>query len=76
MCMHSYIHTVPATCNVALASKFLRMLSPAHTHIIKCECSVAILFPVLVVMQALASPATTLAVESTYVNDIKIIASL
>ena len=29
----------------------------------------------LVVMQALASPATTLAVASTYVNDVKIIAS-
>ena len=35
----------------------------------------AIVFPVLVVMRALASPATTLAVASTYVNNVKIIAS-
>ena len=42
------------------------MLPPASTHIIKYECSVAIV---------LASPATTLAVAITYVNDVKIIAS-
>ena len=35
----------------------------------------AIVLPVLVVMRALASPATTLAVASAYVNDDKIIAS-
>ena len=34
-----------------------------------------IVLPVLVVVRALASPATTLAVASTYVNDVKIIAS-
>ena len=36
----------------------------------------AVVLPVLVVIRALASPATTLAVASTYVNDVKIIASL
>ena len=36
----------------------------------------AIVLPVLVVVQALTSPAITLAVASTYVNDIKIITSL
>ena len=51
------------------------MLPPVSTHITKCECSVAIVLPMLVVMRALASPATTLAVASTYVNDVKIIAS-
>ena len=51
------------------------MLPPASTRIIKCECSVAIVLHALVVVQALASPATTLAAASTYVNDIKIIAS-
>ena len=51
------------------------MLPPASTCTIKCECSVAIVLPVLVVMRALASPATTLAVASTYVNYVKIIAS-
>ena len=50
------------------------MLPPASTRITKCECWVAIALPVLV-MRALASPATTLAVASTYVNDVKIIAS-
>ena len=35
----------------------------------------AIVLPVLEVMRALASPATTLAVVSTYANDVKIIAS-
>ena len=35
----------------------------------------AIVLPVLVVVRALASSATTLAVVSTYVNDVKIIAS-
>ena len=34
-----------------------------------------IVLPMLVVVRALASPATTLAVASTYVNDVKIIAS-
>ena len=70
-------HTVPATCNIALQSNFERalMLLPVSTHIIKCECLVAIVLPVLVVMRALASPATTLTVSSTYVNDDKIIAS-
>ena len=34
-----------------------------------------IVLPVLVVVQALASPAITLAVASTYVNDVKIIVS-
>ena len=51
------------------------MLPPASTHITKCECSVAILLLVLVVVRALASLATTLAVASTYMNDVKIIAS-
>ena len=51
------------------------MLPPASTRIIKCECSVAIVLPVLVVVQTFASPATTLAVVSTYVNNVKIIAS-
>ena len=51
------------------------MLLPASTRIIKCECLVATALPVLVVVRALASPATTLAVASTYVNDVKIIAS-
>ena len=51
------------------------MLPPACTHITKCECLVAIVLPVLVVVRALASPATTLAVANTYVNDVKIIAS-
>ena len=51
------------------------MLPPVSRRIIKCECSVAIVLPVLVVVRALASPATTLAVVSTYVNDVKIIAS-
>ena len=35
----------------------------------------AIVLSVLVVVQALASPATTLAVARTYVNEVKIIAS-
>ena len=35
----------------------------------------AIVLAVLVVLRALASPATTLAVASTYVNNVKIIAS-
>ena len=51
------------------------MLPPASTHITKCGYSVAIVLPMLVVVQALASPATTLAVVSTCVNDVKIIAS-
>ena len=51
------------------------MLPPASTHITECECLVAIVLPMLVVMRALASPATTLAVASTYVNNVKIIAS-
>ena len=51
------------------------MLPPESTHITKCECLVAIVLPVLVVVRALASPATTLAVASTYVNNVKIIAS-
>ena len=34
-----------------------------------------IVLPVLVVVRALASPATILAVANTYVNDVKIIAS-
>ena len=51
------------------------MLSPASTRIIKCECLVAIVLLVLVIIQALASPATTLAVVSTYVNHVKIVAS-
>ena len=51
------------------------MLPPASTRITKCECSVVIVLPVLMVVQALASPATTLAVASTYMNDVKIIAS-
>ena len=51
-------------------------LLPASTRSIKCECSVAIVLAVLVVMRALTSPATTLAVVSTYINDVKIIASL
>ena len=51
------------------------MLPPASTHINKCECSVAIVLHVLVSMRALASPTTTLTVESTYANDVKIIAS-
>ena len=51
------------------------MLPPVSTRIIKCKCSVAIVLPVLVVVQGPASPATTLAVVSTYVNDVKIIAS-
>ena len=51
------------------------MLPPASTRVIKCECSVAIVLPMLVVVRALASPATTLAVASTDVNDVKIIAS-
>ena len=50
-------------------------LPPVSTCIIKCKCSVAIVLPVLVVLQALVSPATTLAVVSTYMNDAKIIAS-
>ena len=49
------------------------MLPPASTRIIKCECLVAIVLPMLVVVRALASPTTTLAVASTYVNDVKII---
>ena len=48
------------------------MLPPASTRIIKCECLVAILLAMLVVMRALASPATTLSVESAYMNDVKI----
>ena len=51
------------------------MLPPASTYITKCECSVAIVLPVLVVVRALASPATTLVVASTYMNNVKIIAS-
>ena len=51
------------------------MLPSASTHITKCECSVAIVLPVLVVVRALAYPAITLVVASTYVNDVKIIAS-
>ena len=51
------------------------MLPPVRTHITKCECLVAILLPMLVVVLVLASPATTLAVASTYVNHDKIIAS-
>ena len=51
------------------------VLPPASTHIIKCECLVAIVLLVLVVVRALASPATTLDVASTYMNDVKIIAS-
>ena len=51
------------------------MLPLASTHIIKCECSVTIVLVMLVVMRALASPATTLAVVSTYMNHVKIIAS-
>ena len=35
----------------------------------------AIVLPVLVVVRALASPATTLAVANTYVNDVNIIPS-
>ena len=35
---------------------------------------VAIVLPMLVVVRALASPATTLVVASTYVNNVKIIA--
>ena len=49
------------------------MLPPASTRIIKCECLVAIALPMLVVVRALASPTTTLAVASTYVNNVKII---
>ena len=45
-----------------------------QAHTIKCECLVAIVLPVLVVMRALASPAITLAVASTYVNDVRIMA--
>ena len=66
---------VPATCNIALVSKFCastRAITSEHTHH---ECSVAIVLPMLVVMWALASPATTLAAASTYVNNVKIIAS-
>ena len=48
------------------------VLLPASTRIIKCECSVAIALPMLVVVRAPASPATTLVVAGTYV---KIIAS-
>ena len=68
---------VLATCNVALTSNFEQafLLPSVSTRITKCECSVAIVLPVLVVVQALASPATTLAVASTYVNNVKIIAS-
>ena len=51
------------------------MLPPVSTCITKCECLVAIVLPVLMVMRTLSSPATTLAVASTYVNDAKIIAS-
>ena len=51
------------------------LLPPASTRIIKCECMVAIVLAVLVVMRALASPATILSVASTYGNDVKIIAS-
>ena len=51
------------------------MLPLVSTHIIKCKCLVAIILAVLVVVRALASPATTLAVVSTCVNDVKIIAS-
>ena len=51
------------------------MLPPASTRITKYECSVAIVLPMLVVMQVLASPAIRLAVVSTNVNDVKIIAS-
>ena len=47
----------------------------ASARIINCECSATIVLPVLVVMRALTSPATTLAVASTYVNNVKIIAS-
>ena len=49
------------------------VLPPASTRT-KCECLAAIALGVLVVVRALASPATTLAVASTYVNDVKIIA--
>ena len=50
------------------------MLPPASTRITKCECLVAIVLPVLVVVRVLASPATTLAVVSTNVNHVKIVA--
>ena len=49
------------------------MLPLASTRITKYECLVAIVLPVLVVVRALASTATTLAVVSTYVNDVNII---
>ena len=49
------------------------MLPAASTCIIKCKCSVEIVLPVLIVVQALAYPATTIAVSSTYVNDVEII---
>ena len=51
------------------------MLPPASTCITKCKCSVAIVLPMLVVVRVLASPATPLAVVSTYMNDVKIVAS-
>ena len=51
------------------------MLPPVSTYITKCKCSVAIVLPVLVVVRAFASPATKLAVASTYMNDVKNIAS-
>ena len=51
------------------------MLPSVRARIIKCKCSVAIVLSMLVVVRALATPATTLAVVSTYVNDVKTISS-
>ena len=45
------------------------MLPLASTRIINCERSLAIVSAVLLVVRALASPATTLAVASTYVHE-------
>ena len=51
------------------------MLPSVSTRIVKCKCSVAIVLSMLVVVRALATPVTTLAVVSTYMNDVKIISS-
>ena len=77
--MYVYDHQIRYWLHVMSHSlaKFERalMLPQVRTCIIKCEYWVAVVLPVLVVMRVLASLATTLAVASTYVNDVKIIAS-
>ena len=53
--------------------EWILALLPLNTSIIKCKCLMAT--TLTVVLWALTSPATTLAVVGTHANDIKIIAS-